>query len=121
MGAFDRLQAIQPQLLAEGYLARALHGERLTVAVVEIDPGATLPEHHHDNEQVGMVIQGSIVFRIGDEEQSLGPGELWLIPSNTPHTVTSGDNGAVVIDVFSPGREDWEARDRLPPRPPAWP
>jgi quercetin dioxygenase-like cupin family protein len=52
MGAFTRLDAIAPQLLADGYLARALHGERVTMAIVEIDPGAELPEHRHDNEQL---------------------------------------------------------------------
>ena len=45
MSAFDNLEFIQPQLLADGYLARAVHGERLTLAVVEIKPGAELPEH----------------------------------------------------------------------------
>ena len=73
MGAFDRLRAIQPQLLAEGYLARALHGERLTVAVVEIDPGATLPEHHHDNEQVGMASKGRSSFESATRSKALAP------------------------------------------------
>jgi quercetin dioxygenase-like cupin family protein len=29
----------------EGYLARAIHGKQLTLAVVEVDAGAELPEH----------------------------------------------------------------------------
>jgi len=57
MSAFDDLSAIPPQLLAEGYLARAVHGEQLTLAVVEVEPGAELPEHSHVNEQHGMVIE----------------------------------------------------------------
>jgi len=69
VGAFDELEAIPPQLLADGYLARAVHGERLTFAVVEVEPGAELPEHHHDNEQFGMVIEGSVIFRVGDDER----------------------------------------------------
>ena len=32
------------------------------------------------------------------------------IPSETPHTVTDGDAGAVVVDVFTPVRGDWAAR-----------
>ena len=73
MTAFDELKAIPPQMLADGYLARAVHGKRLTMAVVEAAPGAVLPEHRHDNEQFGMVIQGTVTFRIGGEERSLGP------------------------------------------------
>ena len=121
MGAFGELHAIPPQMLADGYLARAVHGERLTFAVVEIEPGAELPEHRHDNEQLGMVIEGSVIFRVGDERRTIGAGGIWRIPSDTPHTVTAGNAGAVVIDIFSPPREDWVSRERLAPRQPSWP
>ena len=121
MSAFEDLESIPPQLLAEGYLARAVHGEHLTLAVVEVDPGAELPEHRHVNEQFGMVIAGSVVFRVGNETRSVEPGWIWRIPSNTPHTVTGGDRGAVVVDIFSPARDDWAARERLEPRPTHWP
>ena len=84
MGAFHELQSIPPQLLADGYLARAVHGERLTFAVVEVEPGAKLPEHRHHNEQFGMVVEGSVIFRIGDEERTLDAGGIWRIPSDTP-------------------------------------
>ena len=114
MDAFGELHAIPPQILADGYLARAVHGERLTLAVVEVEPDAELPEHRHDKEQFGLVVQGSAIFRVGDEERSLRPGGIWCIPSTTPHTVTAGEAGAVVIDIFSPPREDWKARDQLP-------
>ena len=121
MGPFEDLQSIPPQMLAEGYLARAIHGEHLTLAVVEVKPGAELPEHRHANEQFGMVIEGSVIFRIGEETRTLEAGGLWRIPSDTPHSVTGGEVGAVVIDVFSPARDDWPARERLEPRPPGWP
>jgi quercetin dioxygenase-like cupin family protein len=121
MSAFDELHAIPPQLLADGWLARVVHGDQLTVAVVEAEPGAMLPEHHHHNEQFGMVIRGTVSFRVGNEEQSVGAGGIWRIPSDTPHTVTAGEEGAVVIDIFSPPREDWTAQERLAPSRPAWP
>ena len=79
MSPFDDLGAIAPQLLADGYLARAVHGEQPTLAVVEIEPGAALPEHSHANEQFGIVLEGSVVFRIGDEERTLERGGMWRI------------------------------------------
>jgi quercetin dioxygenase-like cupin family protein len=94
MSAFDDLHSIPPQLLADGYLARAVHGKELTLAVVEIVPGAELPEHRHVNEQFGIVIEGSVTLRIGDETRTVEPGGIWKIPSQTPHTVTGGDAGA---------------------------
>src|SRR6266851_4269629 len=121
MSAFENLHAIPPQLLAGGYLARAVHGERLTLAVVEVQPGAELPEHQHDNEQFGIVVEGSVVFRVGDETQTLGPGGIWRIPSGSPHTATGGEAGAVVIDVFSPARADWNTHAQLESRPARWP
>jgi quercetin dioxygenase-like cupin family protein len=121
VSAFEELHAIPPQLLTEGYLARAFHGEHLTVAVVEAAPGAPLPEHQHANEQFGLVIEGSLRFRIGEEERVLGPGGTWRIPSDTPHSAVAGEHGAVVIDVFSPPREDWSALEPLEPSPPRWP
>lgn len=121
MGAFTRLDEIAPQLLADGYFARALHGEKVTIAVVEIGPGAELPEHRHDNEQLGLVVEGSVRFRVGGEERTLGPGESWSIASGTPHAVTAGDAGAVVLDVFSPPRNEWRALAELDARPASWP
>ena len=59
MRAFDELQSVPPRLLADGYLARAVRGQHLTLAVVEVAPDAVLPEHQHPNEQFGMVIDGS--------------------------------------------------------------
>jgi quercetin dioxygenase-like cupin family protein len=121
VSAFAHLDGIGPQLLAKGYVARAVHGEGITLAVVEIEPGAELPEHRHENEQFGMVVEGSVRFRVGDEQRTLGPGWVWRIPSDTPHTVTGGDEGAVVIDVFSPPRDEWTTIDRLATRPASWP
>jgi quercetin dioxygenase-like cupin family protein len=95
-------------MLREGYVARVVHGDRITFAVVEVEPDAELPEHSHENEQFGMVIQGSVTFRVGDESRTLEPGGLWRIAENTPHSVKGGAEGAVVLDVFTPAREDWK-------------
>ena len=65
--------------------------------------------------------RGSLSFRIGDEQRELGPGGIWLIPSNVPHSATCGPDGAVVLDVFSPPREDWKQLEAAAPRPPGWP
>jgi quercetin dioxygenase-like cupin family protein len=121
MGAFVSLDAIAPQQLADGYFARVVHGERITMAIFEIDPGAELPEHQHENEQLGMVITGSVRFRVGAEERALCAGETWRITSHTPHSVTAGDAGALVVDVFSPPRDEWRAVVELDSRPASWP
>ena len=68
-----------------------------------------------------MVLSGSLTFRVGDESRELGPGGTWCIPSNVPHEVRVGPDGAVVVDVFAPGRADWQALEAQPTREPRWP
>jgi quercetin dioxygenase-like cupin family protein len=121
MSAFDDLAAIEPRAIWDGLTARPVHGERITLAVVELEPDADLPEHSHDNEQLGIVLMGSLTLRVGDEERLLGPGQTWRIGSNTPHSGRTGPDGAVVVDVFAPPRHDWAAADRLEARQPLWP
>jgi quercetin dioxygenase-like cupin family protein len=121
LSAFDDLASIAPQQIWERIAARCVHGERITLAIVELDPGAVAAEHSHENEQLGIVLKGTISFRVGDEERELGPGQTWCIPANTSHEATAGPEGTVVIDVFSPPRDDFR---RLPPlelRTPRWP
>jgi quercetin dioxygenase-like cupin family protein len=89
--------------------ARRIQGERITMAVVELAPDAIVPGHQHEAEQLGMVIEGSVTFTLGDERRELGPGGTWRIPSNVPHQVTTGPAGATVIDLFAPPRTDWDA------------
>ena len=74
-------------------MARAVHGERLTFAVVELEPGAVVAEHSHDNEQLGMVLEGELTLRIGDEERTLGPRETWCIAPNVVHSGSRGLRG----------------------------
>ena len=121
MGAFEDLAAIPPQGIWERIAARCLHGDELTLTVVELDPGAVVAEHSHPNEQLGIVLLGSIDFRVGDERRELGPGGTWRIAGNTPHEATAGPEGAILVDVFAPPRADWQALEPDAPRAPRWP
>jgi quercetin dioxygenase-like cupin family protein len=60
-------------------------------------------------------------FRVGDEERELAPGATWCIPSNVPHSAVAGPDGATVIDVFAPVRDDWAQIPHGDPRPGRWP
>ena len=104
----------------ESVRARSVNGERLSLAIVELAPGSVVPEHRHEHEQLGMVVTGSVTFTVDGETRELGPGGTWRIPSNRPHDVVTGPDGALVIDIFAPVREDWEAMPRLEPRPVRW-
>jgi quercetin dioxygenase-like cupin family protein len=121
VSAFDDIRKLPLKRIWEEIHVRVVSGERLSLGVVELDPGAVVQEHSHEHEQLGMVIRGAMTFRIGDETRELGPGETWTIPSNVPHEATAGPEGAVVIDVFAPVREDWATLEPAEPREPRWP
>src|SRR5262249_20946143 len=121
MSNLQTIGEVAPTPIWDGVTARAVHGERLTLAVVELAPNAVVPEHQHDNEQLGLVIQGTVTFTIDGETRELGPGGTWSIPSNAPHTVSAGPDGAVVLDLFAPGRADWLGIEPGAHTPPVWP
>ena len=119
--AFAELAAEAPLRIWDGVRARAVHGDRITLSIVELDAGSVIPEHAHEQEQVGMIVRGSLTFRVAAETRELGPGAAWRIPSQVPHEVRTGPEGAVVIEVFAPPRTDWDALEREPPSRPLWP
>ena len=120
MSSFGHLSEIVPHQLFAGVLARAVWSESITYAYVELEPDAFVPEHGHVNEQVGVLLTGSLQFRIGDEERELGPGATWSIPAHVPHEVKTGPEGATLIEVFSPVRADWGQLERGEAAAPGW-
>jgi quercetin dioxygenase-like cupin family protein len=101
--------------------ARRVQGERITLAIVELAPNAVVPEHRHAAEQLGMVIRGQMHFTIDGETRDLGPGGTWRILGDRPHDVVAGPEGAVVIDVFTPVRADWDDKTVVGTPTPRWP
>lgn len=86
------------------------------MAVVELLPNTVVPLHQHPNEQLGVVLRGSIHFTLAGEQKLLSVGDTYNIPSNTPHQVTAGADGAIVLDPFAPIRSDWANLPRLEKR-----
>ena len=121
MTIFRSVAEIPPQDIWNGVVARTVEGEQMSFAVVELAPGSTVDEHHHPNEQIGIVLTGSLTFTIGGEVRALRAGDTYNIPSGVPHQAVTGPEGAVVIDVFSPVRADWNRFAKGAPRTPVWP
>lgn len=76
----------------------------------ELDAGSRLPVHSHPQEQVAHVLSGRIRFQVDGETREVGAGESLYLASNVPHGAETLE-AAVVIDTFSPPREDYLARD----------
>ena len=83
-----------------------LTGQNLMLARVLMKKGAHVPLHHHHNEQVTYILEGSLKFRIDGKEIVVKAGEVLCIPSNMPHEAWALED-TIDLDVFNPPREDW--------------
>ena len=81
-------------------------GEKTLLSEFLLEKGRTLPKHSHPNEQTGYLIKGQLRFTIGTEEFDTQPGDSWCIPADVEHHVEVIED-SVVIEVFSPVREDF--------------
>jgi quercetin dioxygenase-like cupin family protein len=118
---FYSLESIAPQVVYAGYRARIFHGEQITFAVLEVEPNAPLPSHHHTNEQVGLLVRGSLSFCVDDERRTVFAGEGWVIPADAVHDAVAGPDGAIVIETWAPPRGDFRDLESLALQPPQWP
>ena len=121
MSVFRSVSELNVVPIWDGVAARVVEGREMTFAVVELAPNMAVQQHQHPNEQVGVILTGSLRFNIGDERRDLRAGDTYVIRAGVPHDAIAGPEGAVVIDVFAPIREDWRRFVPQPPRPPRWP
>ncbi len=94
--------------LAAGVLARTFWGERMLMAVVDLEPGAEVPAHSHPHEQCGVVLEGELALTVDGVEHRLKPGDVYVIPGGVVHSARAGDRPVRVVDVFSPVREEYK-------------
>src|SRR2546429_9300707 len=104
MNVFQAVAKLTPARIWEGVVARPLHAERVTIGFVDIDPGVLVPEHRHDNEQVGFVQRGSVTMTIAGQSRELGVGETYSIAGGVPHSARGGADGASAVDGLAPAR-----------------
>ena len=104
---FIDIETIDAQEVVPGCRLRTPYGENLMLSYLEMDEGAEIPLHHHPHEQGGILLKGKLVLTIGDEERVCEAGAMFIIPPHVPHRAVALGGPAVVMDVFSPIREDY--------------
>ena len=89
-----------------GFHAHFFHSATMTFAHLQVDRGAILTEHSHRHEQVVHMLEGEFELVIAGERRVLRPGDVAVIPSNTPHSGRAITD-CQIIDAFHPVREDY--------------
>ncbi|MFN8221934.1 MAG: cupin domain-containing protein [Gaiellales bacterium] len=96
--------------LAPGVSGRPLFGDDVMFNLVECEPGATVELHSHPHEQLGVILRGSLTLTIDGEDHELGPMQAVALPGGIEHSAIAGPDGAMMLDVFTPVREDYRER-----------
>ena len=76
----------------------------------QLDAGSTLPEHQHPQEQITHVVSGRVIMVVEGVRHELSIGKSIYLPSNVRHGAETLED-TLVIDTFSPPREDYLAID----------
>jgi quercetin dioxygenase-like cupin family protein len=99
---WDRIPVEYP---LEGVARQTVHGASQTLVRYIYQPGSVFPIHQHPEEQITIVLSGSIDFTVDGVPLTLSAGECALIPANTPHgaTVTAAEI-VETLNTMSPKR-----------------
>ncbi len=83
-------------------------GEGIMLSFLVMEQDSEVPEHSHPHEQAGLLLEGKLQFRIGDEEMLMAPGDAFIVPPNMVHAGVVVEGPAKVLDIFNPPREDYQ-------------
>jgi quercetin dioxygenase-like cupin family protein len=100
------LKHVPAREIFPGLRARIVHSERTSQSWVDIDPGATFPEHHHAHEQTVTVLEGTLELTLDGVTHVLTPGTVLIIPPNARHSGRARER-CRVLDIFAPPRDDY--------------
>lgn len=77
------------------------HGSQSSVFVFQGHAGPFRKHVHVTHDEVGYVLNGSGSVTVGDVTRPVKPGDVWIIPQNTPHSAEFGDPCQVLF-ISSP-------------------
>lgn len=91
----------------EGIERQMVVGENLMICRFRFAPFLVTPEHDHPHEQMSIVVSGRVRFFIEGTERIACPGDVLHFPPNCWHGATMMEEEVVLIDIFTPVREDF--------------
>jgi quercetin dioxygenase-like cupin family protein len=98
---------VSVEQVAKGIKRQMVIGEKVMVCRFTFDPFVVTDVHSHPHEQITLVVSGKVRFTIDGQTVIAAPGDVLHFPSNNRHGATMLDEQVVLIDIFSPIREDF--------------
>ena len=99
--------SIPIERITEGIERQMVVGENLMICRFRFAPFLVTPEHDHPHEQMSIVVSGRVRFFVEGTERIASPGDVLHFPPNCWHGATMMDEEVVLIDIFTPVREDF--------------
>jgi unsaturated pyranuronate lyase len=99
--------AIPSEQVAEGIQRQMVVGEKLMICRLTIQPRVVTAVHAHAHEQMTIVERGRVLYIIDGVERVCSPGDVLHFPPHIPHGATMLDEEVVLVDIFTPRREDF--------------
>lgn len=103
--------SIPVQRIGDGIERQMIWGDRLMVCRLRFAPRVVTAVHTHPHEQITIVEKGRVQFFIGGQPRIASAGDVLHFPSNVEHGATMLDEEVVLIDIFTPLREDFLPHD----------
>ena len=100
-------ESIPVEHVSEGIERQMVVGDRMMICRFRFRPFLVTPEHDHPHEQMTIVERGKVRFFIEGKEQIASTGDVLHFPSKCWHGATMMDEEVVLIDIFTPLREDF--------------
>jgi len=73
-------------------------GREAITGVGEFQPGAVAGRHTHAGEEIGYILEGTVVVEIeGKPPVTLGPGKTFIIPAGAIHNARNTGNGIAKV------------------------
>lgn len=104
---FTNWSSVPGENVAEGIERQMITGENVMICRLKFAPRLVTPAHDHPHEQMTLVERGPVLFTIGDKQQVAQTGDILHFPPGVWHGATMLDEEVVLIDIFSPIREDF--------------
>ena len=87
-----------------------ISSEKMTVGFIAAEPDSVGPAHHHEAEQILIVMDGACEEAVDGKLYPLKEGDILIIPSNTEHGTYMSGKGCKILDIYSPPRQDYIAK-----------
>jgi len=102
-----RRSQLPPFSPAPGIQIQPVIGESLMTCWIAMEPGAIVAEHSHVNEQLGVVVEGSVSITSAGETREMVVGDAYVVPSDLAHSGVAGADGVLLVETFVPIREEY--------------